>query len=58
MEEKYKKKIDIKLGKSDNEGRCVTQCVAWISTSIAVIAGICITKEPACLWAFVLPFML
>ena len=59
MEENNKKRIDIKLGKSDNDKNkgSITQCVAWVSTSIAVIAGIWITKDPSCLWAFILPAM-
>jgi hypothetical protein len=29
--------------------------VMWIATSIAIIAGIYITKNANCLWAFLLP---
>lgn len=29
--------------------------MAWISTSVAVVAGMYFTKSAWCLWAFVLP---
>ena len=29
--------------------------IAWIATSVAVIAAIYITKSPWCLWAFFIP---
>lgn len=29
--------------------------MAWISTSVAVIAGMYFTKSAWCLWAFILP---
>ena len=32
--------------------------MAWICTAIAVCVGLVFTKEPACLWAFVLPLWL
>lgn len=32
--------------------------VAWICTTISTCIGIAITKNPACLWAFVFPFLI
>lgn len=34
------------------------QKVAWVCTAIAICIGIVITKNPICLWAFVLPLFL
>lgn len=31
--------------------------VMWVAMSIAVIAGIAITKSAWCLWAFLIPFL-
>ena len=60
MEENNKSKIDIRLGRQnkDKNKADITHCIAWISTSVAVVAGICITKDPGCLWAFLIPAML
>lgn len=35
--------------------RAMAKSVAWISTSMAVIAAISATKNPCCLFAFILP---
>lgn len=32
--------------------------MAWIATSVAVIAGIFFTGSASCLWAFLIPAML
>ena len=53
-----KEEMGVELTKAQIKGRCIARSVAWISTSIAVIAGIFVTKEPACLWAFLIPMMM
>lgn len=35
----------------------ITICVVWITTCIAVLAGLYWTKSPACLWAFWIPLL-
>ena len=34
-----------------------TQLVAWIATSVAVIAAVYFTKSPWCMWAMIFPFL-
>lgn len=35
----------------------IANSVIWLATSIAIIGAVYITKEPRCLWAFVIPAM-
>ncbi|MFR3727687.1 hypothetical protein [Lacrimispora sp.] len=30
--------------------------VKWVSVGVAVLVGICFTRNPVCLWAFFIPF--
>lgn len=35
-----------------------SEAIAWIATSVAVVAGLYFTKNPLCLWAFAFPMFL